>query len=464
MIPAVKRIVTLPAVCSTVAVLACGGPRENPQLLALAQQVPPPATVEAVLFRITDRALRFYTFPGLAEVGWNIAKRGLAVDAVVGFAPETQQLLVINDDSVLTAFDLASGLVLVVDSSVSLATIGPNGVPYVVGKGGAVGSIARRRLAVWSDSIALDSRRIWGAYGGRLLSEFSSGETRTLRMFSSSDAPSTITVPPGPMAISRWAELVAIATPSAVELFGTMGEVHDPSVIDVLEGPLQVVFSGSGHRIYVTTTGGKLLWFDRFSGARLNSLQIGSTGPMRVGSLGRFLFIQQEGRDSVYVFDIRRNELVVRLATRWTASTPSVAPDGTILVRQQNDIVALDPESFLETGRVEGDAGDVWATASWTPAQPVSRQAPEQAEDHLPGEGNLYVQVSSSQNQAWAQDLAVRLNRAGMEALVLNPEGKEELYRVVLGPFGVRDEAESAGRRLGRPYWIFSPTDPQNDR
>jgi hypothetical protein len=461
--PAVKRIYSLSTIFALVVVIACDGSPDNSRILALAQEVPPPVTADAVLFRITDREVRFYTFPGLADAGWNLPKRSLDVEAPVGFAPSTQQFFVLSEDSVLSAIDLAGGLIRVIDSSISMATIGPNGVPYVVGKSGFVGTIGQRQVSIWADSVAQQSTRIWGALGGRMLTETDNGESRTLRMFSGGRAPTSITTPQGPMAVSRWAELVAIATPSSIALFGTRGEEHSPATIEVLEGPKDVIFSASGHRIYVTTNDGMLLSFDRYSGTRTNSFNIGSTGPMRVGSLGRYLFIRDSDLDTAHIFDIRREELVGKLPTSWTTYSPSVAPDGTILLRQGDDMVSIHPDTFSEIGRVAGNPEDIWVTAAWTPVQPVSQRQDDE-EEFVEEIGDLYVQVSSSQNETWATDLATRLNRAGMEARVLSPEGKEELFRVVLGPFGTREAAESSGRRLGRPYWIFTQVESLDAR
>jgi hypothetical protein len=43
-----------------------------------------------------------------------------------------------------------------------------------------------------------------------------------------------------------------------------------------------------------------------------------------------------------------------------------------------------------------------------------------------------------------------------MQAMVLPPLPPEETFRVVLGPYPTREEAEDAGRKLGMPYWIFT--------
>jgi hypothetical protein len=38
---------------------------------------------------------------------------------------------------------------------------------------------------------------------------------------------------------------------------------------------------------------------------------------------------------------------------------------------------------------------------------------------------------------------------------VLAPRSIEDGYRVVLGPYPTRTDAEAIGRKLGRPFWIF---------
>ena len=49
------------------------------------------------------------------------------------------------------------------------------------------------------------------------------------------------------------------------------------------------------------------------------------------------------------------------------------------------------------------------------------------------------------------------LTRAGLAARVLPPQHTDDGYRVVLGPYATREQAEAIGRRLGRPFWIYQP-------
>jgi cell division protein FtsN len=71
--------------------------------------------------------------------------------------------------------------------------------------------------------------------------------------------------------------------------------------------------------------------------------------------------------------------------------------------------------------------------------------------------GDIYLQVSSSQNQEWAQAFARQLKDGGFPAKVLAPKTSDEGYRVMVGPYPSREAAESVGKRLGRSYFIVMP-------
>jgi sporulation related protein len=163
--------------------------------------------------------------------------------------------------------------------------------------------------------------------------------------------------------------------------------------------------------------------------------------------------------DTVWVVDLPIKQLVGGLPTTWLSDLPTVAPDGSLLLRRSDDVVAVRPDSLLETGRVSQGAADFWTTTSWTPrgAAAAAGAGASAASDSVGTEGPLYVQVSVSRNQTWSQQMADELTRAGLSAKVLAPLSADEGYRVVLGPYPTRDQAETIGRKLGRPYWIYHP-------
>jgi cell division septation protein DedD len=71
----------------------------------------------------------------------------------------------------------------------------------------------------------------------------------------------------------------------------------------------------------------------------------------------------------------------------------------------------------------------------------------------------VYLQVSSSQNPVWADELSQRLRAAGLPATVLRPRRSDEPHRVVLGPYPTREQAEEAGRKIGMPSFVVTTQD-----
>jgi len=115
---------------------------------------------------------------------------------------------------------------------------------------------------------------------------------------------------------------------------------------------------------------------------------------------------------------------------------------------------------------VKGGGADLWMLTGWRPrgayrgafGDAGAQADPGVASDTAGPEGPMYVQVSTSQNEAWSSEMAQQLTRAGLAARVLQPRNPDDGYRVVLGPYPTRAQAEGIGRKLGRPFWIYQPT------
>jgi hypothetical protein len=161
--------------------------------------------------------------------------------------------------------------------------------------------------------------------------------------------------------------------------------------------------------------------------------------------------------------DLPIKRLVGAVAAGWSADLPDVSPDGALIVRSGADIVALQPDSLKETGRMAGGAADQWVLTTWLPRGSL-RALADAAQGVTPAGdttgGAMYVQVSVSQNQDWSTEMAQQLTRAGLAARVLPPAHPDDGYRVVLGPYPTREQAEAIGRKLGRPFWIYQPGQP----
>jgi len=156
------------------------------------------------------------------------------------------------------------------------------------------------------------------------------------------------------------------------------------------------------------------------------------------------------------VVDLRTFEARGTVASSWSQDLPTVGTDGTILTQDGGDVVALAATDLTEVARLSAPPEDHWILAAWNPRRTTLEFA-EDAQPALTEAGQvMYVQVSSSRNPVWAEHFSDELRAAGMNASVLAPDSTDDLYRVVLGPYGDRESAEADGRQLGRPFWILT--------
>jgi DedD protein len=85
-----------------------------------------------------------------------------------------------------------------------------------------------------------------------------------------------------------------------------------------------------------------------------------------------------------------------------------------------------------------GSAADAGAPGGDVPAAPVAARA-----------GRIYVQAAALARESAARDLASSLRKSGLVPFVERTDGSAGTrYRVRLGPFATRDEAEHARARL----------------
>lgn len=439
---------------------ACGSQSHHIAMSELAAEHSSFTPQEAVAFRIPHRSsegVGIYRLPSLTELPWRIPMPRTEVTEVVGYSSEGDLIYLIGDSTKLYAIDLTAGLTRMIDSSIHRAALGLNGVPYVILASGAVGSVEQRQVSIWIDSAVPQPAALWGAAGGNLLTELRSETGRSLVVFRRDREPARWTIPEGFLAVSRWADAVAVLTPDKLHLF----ETRTPDRVREIRTDSRTtgaVFSPSGHRLYIVTESGRLAAIDRYNGGVLKALDLPfPPSQVRMDPYGRFLLLRHADADLVLIVEVLQMRTVGTLPVEWTDDLPTIAPDGTILAKRGNDIVTYESESLTEVASVTGVGNDRWLVAGWAPREPTlgtqdeTDLAPEGQE-----QGLVFIQVSSTSNREWAEDLSVRLRRAGLDASILMPQEPDEPYRVVLGPFSDQSEAEATAQTLDRPYWIFS--------
>jgi hypothetical protein len=437
---------------------ACG---PSPQTTELRQAVATNragTALQGVAFRFAGSrgaTVRLHELPSLDEVAWRFDVPALVAHRLVGFAADDDLVYALTPDSQLVALDLESGRPHVADSLVTLAAAGPDGAILLARADGSLGRISRRRaarLGTLSDA-ALEG--LHGAANGRGVAVVRRDGARALITATAGTLSDPRAVPEGPLALAPWGDAIAVAADSGLVLIAPHRDDPD-RFLRLRTVALAVTFSSSGHRIYVATDDSSLIVIDRFDLTRLGTVTLPQAATeLRADPFGHWLLGRTER--GLLAIPQQAGGAVRTPEGEWDEDLPAASPDGTILVRRGADVVALDAESLEPSGRVANAARDRWLIAPWDPRRPALQVATPPEGSRPAGAGQeIFVQVSSTATQPWADKLARDLVVAGLRATVLAPVGPDEMFRVVIGPYASRDEAEETGRKLGMPYWIFT--------
>jgi hypothetical protein len=409
---------------------------------------------------------QLYRLPRLSLVEGVLKGKLPPVERVVGLDPESDVLFVTTAKRELLGLDLGSGRIDTVGLGVAQAALGPDGTLYAVDTLKRVVSLSRRTRFAWPQALTALPRDLFGASDQHLVGVIAQDRL----LVAAADQPPTIRpiAVGGDVAASRWGDLVAVANDSGVTFYDPLGR-REPAFVKLGDAPRALAFSPSGHRIYVARRKVPgLAVVDRYERKELDGVALpGPVAALRLDPLGRWLLARPAAYDSAWIVDLPIKQHTGVVPTEWEADLPAISPDGMLVYRRGKDVMAARPDSLIVVGKVANGAGDLWVLTAWLPrgfaAGSVSAGGPapgapgSAASDSVGAEGPLYVQVSTSQNPDWSGHLADDLARAGLPARVLPPKHPDEGYRVVLGPYGTRAQAEATGRRLGRPFWIYQP-------
>ena len=451
---------------ATFALWGCGS--QAPAVASSQQQSPQRVSQLQILSRTPGVAIRLpakggvpqlYRLPRLTPVEGVLKGRLPPVERVIGLDPESEFLFVSTAKRELLALDLGSGRVDTVATGVAQAALGPDGTLYAVDTARRVISLSRRTRFAWPQALTALPRDLFGATDQHLVGVIPQDRL----LVAAADQPATVLpiAAGGDVAATRWGDLVAVASDSGVTFYDPLGR-RNPSFVKLADAPRALAFSPSGHRIYVARRHVPgLAVVDRFERKELDGVALpGPVAALRLDPLGRWLLARPAIGDSAWIVDLPIKQHTGIVPTQWQSDLPAISPDGVLIYRRRDEVIAVRPDSLTEVGKVAHGAGDLWVLTTWlprgVPASVASARSDSAAAEGGP-EGPLYVQVSTSQNPEWSGHLADDLSRAGMAARVLPPQHPDDGYRVVLGPFTSRAQAEATGRRLGRPFWIYQP-------
>jgi len=251
----------------------------------------------------------------------------------------------------------------------------------------------------------------------------------------------------------------------------------------------------SGDRLYVAMAGDSgLSVVDRYTESAKTSIELPQPpSELRMDALGRYLLARIPKADSAWVIAIGDNRLVGAVATRWETDLPAVTPDGMLALLGGKDVSLVDPEKFKVKSTVTGGAKDFWYFFAWdgfrprpqgldqpvtfpsdslqrdslsassTPSGPGASlpppsdrdtsRAPATAVTPSPG---FTVSFAALLSEEKAQQIASTIKVNGNAAHVVSTTtAGSPIFRVVMGPFATRDEADKIGRAARHEYWIY---------
>ena len=446
----------------TVLAAACDkSGREPLAALPLVLHSPGPTTLlrlpahggEAVAYRSTD----------LTPLGWSVSKVP-AIRRYIGVDLDQGLVYLLDSTRALVAIDLRARRARTIRKGVRNAALGPDGTLFAVDTTGRVTEVRGRRPLTLADALPASATALVGTASGRLL-VLPTPRRADLTVFEPEGPGETIPVPPGNATATLAGDLVAVAADSAVVLADPSG-AKQPEAIDVSGHARAVMFSPSGHRLYVGRDKDDVMAFDRYSARERDGIDVpGGAIDLRGDLYGLWMLVRSRKGDTLSVVDLTARSVVARTVTAWDDDLPLIAPPFLLLVRRGRDVVGLDLErdGLRPRGQVAKAADDIWVPLAWAPASAEevvvagtdTLGAP--ADSSAPGSAQrFFLQVSSSRNPAWARELAEKIAAAGIRTSVVDPANADDVYRVVVGPFGTREQADSASRSLGMPSFVIS--------
>lgn len=440
---------------------------------------------------------RAYLFPRFDSVV--IAVAGVPpISRILGFDPDYGALAFIDDKGQPRRLDLRASEVRTASKEklTALASVNGSEIYGVTDKG----NIARLTPAGdWSFEPPSPARWLFPQPNGALVIAANEGGNTSLWLIRPTDDE-----------VLRTASLPLVSRGVRTQIGDRIYFTVDSGLIGVstrdltilksipMKGPVQaVVPTPSGDRLYVAMKDqNQLAVVDRYTEAVTATVNLpGPASELRMDPLGQSILVRpaDEG-DSAWVIGIGSDRVNGTLRTSWRVDLPGFAPSKTIATIRGDDVVFVDANSFSERSTVTNGASDFWYFVAWNgfrprssdldrpvtfetrdigprtdSAAPVSRidstqslpvrdAAPTMIEPpRAPTAARGYiVSFAAVLTEQKANEAAGAISVNGVRPRVVRGEsGSTTIYRVVLGPYGSRDEADRVGRDSRRPYWIY---------
>jgi hypothetical protein len=261
------------------------------------------------------------------------------------------------------------------------------------------------------------------------------------------------------------------------------------NVIELDGHARSLVATPSGDRLFVLSDSSRQVdVIDRYREKVSEHIDLpGLAADLRIDPLGRYLLARAAEGDSAWVIAIGTDRLVGSVRTAWRDDLPFVAIDGAIAVAEGMDVVFLNGTTLHPRSRVGQSATDYWFSFAWSGFrpraaaldQPVRFPGADSADSaaHIAADTTApttppapphdtaptpivakgwVVSFAALLNEQRARDLATTIHVRNETARVQSAQvDGQTVYRVVLGPYPTKDEAETVGRDSKLNYFVY---------
>jgi len=484
------RVRTLLAVALVLAAAACGrGERSN---VESARAVSPASTAQR---RSDSFILRVPRGGGTAHVS-----PSNALDSTVWTSgdnvPAVERVLAFDDDAGLIAFVDSRGLPGRIDLRLgsvvtaykrqlrSLASSDASAI-FGVGSDGAVVRVAPE--GDWVFKPAMPARAVFPQADGTILI-----------LADGKDKARLWRVHPPDSAEINFTELPTVTRAASTQLSDRVFVVSgEDALIGVrtrtltAEKPIRLgnpilalAATPSGDRVYVALSADNdLRVVDPYANRVIARVTLpGQATELRMDPLGRYLLAKPSRGDSAWIVDMGSNQVITTVRTPWRNDLPYIAANGSIAVVRGADVDFINGPTATVIQRVVNGASDFWwpftwngfaprapgldqpvrfpgdsadsATAAQTAQADSARDASTAPSDTAaPG---FVVSFAALLDQEKARTAAAGITVEAQTARVVPSETNgTTVYRVILGPYATRDQANRIGRESGKSYWVF---------